>query len=179
MARTSPQSKIFPPAKFLIDSRTASGHRPDMTLHDLIRKSGLRQGEIAELIGVSQGHLSGIKQGHKVMTVENLTALAKALDLTTDQTIAAWKEAREAYVSRQSGDLTGDDRRVLNLLSEENGHTAETLEAHLGVTQSAVFLSIKRLSRRGFAVFGEPTRRSALWFRTPAGSAWVRKHQAP
>lgn len=80
--------------KNIVDRPAAARHRPGMTLHQIIRDKGFRQGWVAEQIGITQGHFSEIKTGAKPLAIEKLRPLAELLGITIDEVLDAIEAAK-------------------------------------------------------------------------------------
>lgn len=75
----------------------------------LLRKhKGLTQFELAELIDVSESYVSYLENGFKFVSVENLIAIANALDTTPDFLLAEYLSGSKGTIFDEVLVLLGD-----------------------------------------------------------------------
>ena len=66
-----------------------------MRIQQLLNFMGLRQGQVARGLGLSEAHFSAICNGRRDLPIRLVTPLAQILGVTTGEVIAALDKLRE------------------------------------------------------------------------------------
>lgn len=83
-------------------------------------RRGMKQKELAELIHVSDQHISHIENGHTKLSLSSLVAIANALQIDCNTLLGATlTEAKKTILHQKLNDLTADmDSKKLGLTVE-------------------------------------------------------------
>lgn len=80
------------------------------------RELGLKQAQVAEVVGISNNHMSAIERARSIPSVEVVIRLAVALDTTPDEFLVGTLHQKDREEWRQTAELLrGLDGRQLAL----------------------------------------------------------------